>query len=157
MSRRIITPALVMCLGIAVTLPLSAHDEGTSTPQQKARDHHYHELGDAFKAIRDGSKTDKPDFAALKKNAKIVNDGSIDQDQWFPKGSGPEAGKTAALPEIWTKPEDFKAAQKAFADAAPKLLAAANASDIGAVRASFADVGKTCKGCHQSFRKPEEH
>jgi len=86
-----------------------------------------------------------------------VNEASVDQGQWFPKGSGPEAGKTAALPEIWTKPEDFKAAQKAFSDATPKLLAAANSGDIEAVRTNFAAVGKTCKGCHEPFRKPEEH
>ena len=155
MSRRIITSALVMSLGVAVALPLSAHDG--ATPQQKARHDHYHELGDAFKAIRDGSKASTPDFDALKKNAKVVNEASVDQGQWFPKGSGPEAGKTAALPEIWTKPEDFKAAQKAFSDAAPKLLAAANSGDIEAVRTNFAAVGKTCKGCHEPFRKPEEH
>jgi len=157
MSRRIITSALVMCLGAAVALPLSAHDEAGSTPQQKARHDHFHELGDAFKAIRDGSKASTPDFAMLKKNAKLVNDAAIDQDQWFAKGSGPEAGKTGALAEIWTKPEDFKTAQKAFSDAAPKLLAAANANDIEAVRTGFAAVGKSCKGCHESFRKPEEH
>ena len=50
---------------------------------------------------------------------------SVDQQQWFPKGTGPEAGKTRALPEIWSKPDDFTAAQKMFSDRAPKLLAAA--------------------------------
>ena len=79
--------------------------------------------------MRDQSKASSPDFAALLKNAEIVNKASINQQQWFPKGTGPEAGKTRALPEIWSKPEEFTAAQKMFSDRAPKLLAAAKAKD----------------------------
>ena len=61
---------------------------------------------------------------------KSCTKASIDQRQWFPKGTGPEAGKTRALPEIWSKPEDFVAAQKMFSERAPKLLAAAKAKDV---------------------------
>ena len=57
---------------------------------------------------------------------------SVDQQQWFPKGTGPEAGKTRALPEIWSKPDDFTAAQKMFSERAPKLLAAVKAKDVAA-------------------------
>ena len=60
----------------------------------------------------------------------MINDASVDQGQWFPAGTGPEAGKTRALPEIWKRPDDFVAAQKVFSDAAPKLLAAANSGDV---------------------------
>ena len=81
---------------------------------------------------------------------------SIDQQQWFPKGTGPEAGKTRALPEIWSKPEDFTAAQKMFSDRAPKLLAAVKAKDVAGVQAAFKEVGGACKNCHDTFRAPEE-
>jgi len=151
------TPALMMCLGAAIALPLSAHDDNGSTKEQKARHDHFHELGDAFKAIRDQTRAPTMDFAVIKKNAKVVGDASVGQEKWFAKGTGPEAGKTGALPEIWSKPEDFKAAQKLFAEAAPKLVAAANGTDAGAVKTAFGDVGKSCKNCHESFRKPEEH
>ena len=51
-----------------------------------------------------------------------------------PAGTGPEAGQAhRALPEIWKRPDDFVAAQKIFSDAAPKLLAAGNCGDVGAV------------------------
>jgi len=156
MASRVM-PALMMCLGVAIALPLSAHDEEGATKEQKARHHHFHELGDAFKAVRDQTKAPSMDFDVVKKNAKIVSDASVGQDKWFAKGTGPETGKTDALPEIWSKPDDFKAAQKVFADAAPKLLAAANTSDPAAVKAAFGDTGKACKNCHESFRKPEEH
>jgi cytochrome c556 len=129
----------------------------TPVELQKVRHDHYHELGDAFKEVRDQSKAASPDFAALEKAAETVNKASIDQQQWFPKGTGPEAGKTRALPEVWSKPEDFTAAQKMFSDRAPKLLAAAKAKDIPGVQAAFKELGGACKNCHDTFRSPEEH
>ncbi|HEV7608451.1 MAG TPA: cytochrome c [Steroidobacteraceae bacterium] len=129
----------------------------TPADLQKLRHDHYHELGDAFKEVRDQSKASSPDFDALLKAAEVVNKASVDQQQWFPKGTGPEAGKTRALPEVWSKPDDFTAAQKMFSDRAPKLLAAAKARDAAAVQAAFKDLGGACKNCHDNFRAPEEH
>ncbi len=129
-----------------------------ATPQeaQKARHEHYEELGDAFKAVRDNSRGETPDWAALEKAAQTVVDGSVNQQQWFAKGTGPEAGKTRALPEIWTKADDFSAAQKMFAERAPKLLLAVKAKDVPGVQAAFKEVGGSCKNCHDNFRAPEE-
>ena len=128
-----------------------------ATPQeaQKARHEHYENLGDAFKAVRDNSRGDTPDWTALDKAAQTVVEASVDQQQWFAKGTGPEAGKTRALPEIWTKSEDFTAAQKMFSDRAPKLLAAVKAKDAAGVQAAFKEVGGACKNCHDNFRAPE--
>ena len=129
----------------------------TPVELQKARHDHYHELGDAFKEVRDQSKAATPDFDALIKAAETVNKLSINQQQWFPKGTGPEAGKTRALAEVWSKPEEFAAAEKKFSDATPKLLEAAKAKDVAAVQAAFKEVGGACKNCHDTFRSPEEH
>jgi len=132
--------------------------DAARTPAQKARHDHYHQLGDAFKAVRDQSKAASPDFAALEKAAETVNKASINQGQWFAEGTGPESGKTRALPEIWSKPADFEAAQKMLADRTPKLLAAAQAKDVPGVQAAFKDVGGACKNCHDTFRsKDEDH
>ena len=135
---------------------IQAASAATPAELQKARHDHYKELGEAFKAVRDASKAASPDFAALEKAAGIVDKASVDQQQWFPKGTGPEAGKTRALPEIWSKPDDFSAAQKMFSDRAPKLLAAVKAKDAPGVQAAFKEVGGACKNCHDTFRAPEE-
>jgi cytochrome c556 len=151
---------LTLCAVAALALPvgaLVAAETATPLAQQKARHDHYHELGDAFKVVRDQTKATAPDTAALQKAAQVVNDASIDQGRWFPKGTGTEAGKTRALPEIWSKPADFVAAQKLFSDAAPQLLAAAKANDIDGVKNAIPNVGKACKNCHDNFRSPEEH
>jgi cytochrome c556 len=140
---------------VAISFVVAVH-AATPVETQKARHEHYEELGKAFKAVRDQSNASTPDFAALEKNADIVNKASIDQQQWFPKGTGPEAGKTRALPEIWSKPADFEAAQKMFSERAPKLLAAVKAKDIDGVKGAFKEVGGACKNCHDTFRSPEE-
>jgi cytochrome c556 len=129
-----------------------------ATPQelQKKRHDHYHELGDAFKAVRDGTKASTPDWAAIEKAAADVNKASVNQQQWFPKGTGPEAGKTRALPEIWSKPDDFAAAAKMFEEKSAALLAATKTKDSDAVTKAFRDVGGACKNCHDTFRSPEE-
>jgi len=145
-------------LVFTASLIAAAQAASAATPVelQKARHEHYEELGKAFKAVRDASKEASPDFAVIEKAAETVNKATVDQQQWFPKGTGPEAGKTRALPEIWSKPDDFTAAQKMFADRAPKLLAAAKTKDVAAITAAFKDVGGACKNCHDTFRKPED-
>jgi cytochrome c556 len=143
---------VVLMSSLASALVLAA------TPQelQKKRHDHYHELGDAFKAVRDGVKASTPDWAAIEKAAADVNHASVNQAQWFPKGTGPEAGKTRALPEVWSKPDDFAAAQKMFEDKSAALLAAAKTKDADAVNKAFRETGGACKNCHDTFRSPEE-
>jgi cytochrome c556 len=150
---RFVPATLVVSLA---AVAFAAHSDEGKTEAQKARHEHYEHLGDAFKAVRDASKSDSPDWAKLQKSAKEVVDASLNQQQWFAKGTGPESGKTRALPEIWTKTEDFTAAQKMFSERAPKLLAAAESKDVMAVQAAFKEVGGACKNCHDTFRAPEE-
>ena len=121
---------------------------------QKQRHEHYEALGDAFKSVRDNSRGN-PDFAALDKAMVVIQKSTVNQAQWFPKGTGPEAGKTRALPEIWSKPEEFAAAQKMFTDKAGPLAAAVKARDGDAVGKAFRELGGACKNCHDGFRAPE--
>ncbi len=78
-----------------------------------------------------------------------------DLGTWFPKGTGQEAGKTRALPEVWSKPAEFAAAQKLFAEKVAPLSAAVKAKNGDALGQAFKDVGGACKNCHETFRAPE--
>jgi cytochrome c556 len=146
-----VTAASAALLGALVSVVAWA-----ATPQevQKARHEHYEKLGEDFKTLRDNSRGD-PDWALLEKTAAAIQKASVDQSQWFPKGSGPEAGKTRALPEVWSKPSEFAAAQKMFADRAPAVAAAVKAKDADALVKAFREVGGACKNCHDNFRAPE--
>lgn len=149
-------PQLRFCAAVFVPAVMAvAAYAATPVEAQKARHEHYEKLGDAFKAVRDNARGDSPNWAALDVAAKEVADASVNQQQWFAKGTGPEAGKTRALPEIWTKTADFDAAMKMFADRAPKLLAAVKARDAAATQAAFRDVGGSCKNCYDNFRASE--
>lgn len=157
MNRVLRTAVFATLLAPALALVAAQASEPANVKEfQKARHEHYEKLGESFKVIRDQVKTDKPDLAAIKTAAKVVNDAAAAQEKWFPAGSGPEAGKTQAKAEIWTRPAEFKTAMKNFADAAPKLQTAANSGNVGAIKTAFGDTGKTCKGCHETFRA-EEH
>lgn len=145
----------VISAGFFVSLAISVlAAAATPTEIQKQRHDNYEALGDAFKTVRDNTKG-SPDFAALEKALAVINKTAAEQKNWFPKGSGPEAGKTRAMPEIWSKPDEFAAAQKAFADKAAPLAAAIKAKDADALNKAFRELGGTCKGCHDKFRAPE--
>jgi len=72
----------------------------------------------------------------------------------FPEGSGPDAyADTGALNDIWSKPDEFKAAVMAFQNQSAKLAEVAKGGDMKATMAEFQNLGKTCGGCHKPFRK----
>jgi cytochrome c556 len=158
--NRVFRSAVVATLLVPVVALLAQASEPANIKEfQKARHDHYHKVGDAFKVVRDETRGDKPDLAKIKTAAKVVNAAAApaEQQKWFPAGSGPEAGKTQALADIWAKPADFQAAMKLFSDAAPKLQTAADSGDVAAIKTAFGDVGKTCKNCHEKFRAEEHH
>ena len=59
---------------------------------------------------------------------------------------------TKAKAEIWKEKAKFdKLAQEMQAET-PKLVTAANAGDVAALRAALPAVGKACSNCHDDFR-----
>lgn len=66
------------------------------------------------------------------------------------------AGATDAKPEIWQKREEWRADIEKLRRAADQLAAAAAGNDAAQIGPSVKALGKTCGGCHESFRKPKE-
>ncbi len=66
------------------------------------------------------------------------------------------AGPTDAEPAIWEKPDEFAKRVKAFETETAKLAEIAKAGDPAAIGVQLKATGKTCGGCHESFRKPKE-
>lgn len=74
----------------------------------------------------------------------------------FPKDTGPDKVQgTEALPAIWEKWSDFEAANAKYEAETKKLVEVAEKGDLAGFKAQFGNVGKSCGGCHDSFR--EEH
>jgi len=153
--RMVIRLIGVCVIGVCALSAVAA----TMTPRQavEARQSNFKDMGGAFKAIRDQLRRGTPDIVAIQQAAQQMKDYADQQHTWFPKGSGPEAGvKTDAKAEIWSDTAGFSEVQKVFAAEAPKLLTAANAKDIDGLKAQVLVVGKTCKGCHDKYRVPDE-
>ncbi|MEY4255135.1 MAG: hypothetical protein RLZZ141_362 [Pseudomonadota bacterium] len=131
-----------------------------TTPGGKAahmRQENFKQQGAVFKAIRDELKKDAPNMALMSTQAVKLKNSAIALPTWFPKGSGPESKyETESKPEIWTEPVKFAVAVKRLQVEATKFQTIAASGDVAAMRAQAQAVGGTCKGCHDSFRVPEE-
>jgi cytochrome c556 len=68
----------------------------------------------------------------------------------FPLGS--DLATDRARPEIWTNKADFDSKAAALTAAATALADAAQANDKAAAATAYAELGKTCGGCHQLYR-----
>jgi cytochrome c556 len=65
-------------------------------------------------------------------------------------------GQTDAKAEIWKDAAGFKEAIAELESKANDLESAASSHDGPAIGAAVKALGKSCGGCHKSFRKPKE-
>jgi cytochrome c556 len=122
-------------------------------PEIKERHDNFEAIGDAFKAVRGELEKDAPDFALIAAKATDINGRAMKIETHFPAGTSTEDGfKTEALPAIWQKPEEFKAASQKLIDESAKLASLAGGGDKAAVGAQAMAMGGACKGCHDQFR-----
>jgi cytochrome c556 len=121
----------------------------------KQRHENYEKIGDAMKAISRELKGESPDLGKVRAGAATISRLAPEVPGWFPAGTGPDVGKTEARAEIWQKPEDFAAKSEEFQKAAVAFETAAGGSDVAAIRSAHANLGKSCKACHDSYREEE--
>ena len=93
-------------------------------------------------------------------DAKIVqrNAGFLDNLSRMPWDGFAESTKdvkSAALPAIWSDSAKFAEAADRLQSEASKLYAVSRSGDEAAVKAQIGAVGKSCGGCHESFRQKQ--
>ena len=66
---------------------------------------------------------------------------------------GTDKGETRAEPKIWSEMDKFKAAASKMQDEMAKLNVAAKSGNLDAIRAAVGETGKSCKACHDVYRK----
>jgi cytochrome c556 len=117
-------------------------------------------MGKTAKAIKGQLDSGTPDLAAVHASATKIADLLRRANGWFPAGTGPQIGKTGAKPEIWqgsTIKADFVAKLAASQKAAQAFDGAASGTDVAAIQQRFADLGGTCKACHDKYRTDMHH
>ncbi len=67
--------------------------------------------------------------------------------------NGTDKGDTKAKPEIWAEKDKFLAGATKMQDELAKLNVAAKGGSLDAIKAAAGDVGKSCKSCHDDYRK----
>ena len=149
-----------MRLGVVAALTLLATSVAIAAPLSKQAAlkimHQRHEgmeaVGDANKVLRREITSDTPNIAAIRVSAKTMAALAARSSSWFPKGTGPDVGRTGARAEIWQKPADFAAKTRDFQAAARALNQAAVRGDLAAIKSSYGQLGGTCKACHTGYR-----
>lgn len=115
------------------------------------------QIGKSTKAIKRQLDSSAPDVAEIQKAAATIAELAAKSPNWFPLGTGPDVGKTGAKPEIWQTYPDFVAKDQHFGKAAQAFDAAAKTGDLTQIKSSFADLGKSCKACHDKYRSDMHH
>jgi cytochrome c556 len=148
---------VVFCLAASCLVIGGAVAGPAEVAQIKPRQDKLRDMGGALKAITDELKKGNVDWDnTIQPNAKTIKDRSAFLLNWFPKGSGPEAGvKTYALPAIWQKNDDFVKLGKAAQAEAVKLDQIATAKDLNGLKSQAVTLGKACKACHDNYRSPD--
>lgn len=116
----------------------------------KERHEGYEKIGKAMRAAKQA--IDKGDAAAVKAPADEIASLAPQAIGWFPAGTGPDVGKTEAKAEIWQQRAQFDEGMTRFNEAAKAFQQAAAGGDLNAVKAAHANLGGTCKSCHERFR-----
>lgn len=106
--------------------------------------------GGHMKALNTAAKGEAPINADTVKAAEGVVANSKHTAALF-QGGAPGKG-SAAKAEIWSDWAGFEKAAKAFEDAAPGLVPAAQSGEAPKLQAAVQAVGATCGGCHKPYK-----
>lgn len=66
---------------------------------------------------------------------------------------GTDKGETKAKPEVWSEKDKFRTATNNMQEEMAKLNAAAKTGNLDQIKAAFGPTAKSCKACHDDFRK----
>jgi len=69
---------------------------------------------------------------------------------------GSDKGNSNAKPEVWSEKDKFSAAATKSQEDIGKLVAAGKTGSLDQIKAAVGAVGKSCKACHDDYRKPQQ-
>ena len=148
-------PTLLMTaaalLGSAIALPAAAQ---FAKPEDaiKYRKAAFTVMGTHFGRVAAMANGKIPfDAKAAADNAEIATMMSKLPYAGFVPGS--DKGETKAEPKIWTEMDKFNAAATKMQEEMAKLNVAAKGGNLDTIKAAVGETGKSCKACHDNYRK----
>ncbi|MDR1969431.1 MAG: cytochrome c [Burkholderiaceae bacterium] len=91
------------------------------------------------------------DAKVAAEDANVID--TVGKLPWHAFGPGTDKGETRAKPEVWKDQAKFKEALEKAQAELPKFIAAAKSGSLDNLKAGFNSMARTCKGCHDDFRK----
>ena len=93
------------------------------------------------------------DAAAARESALALHENCHTVATQFPDGSHDPHSRAA--PAVWEQPKKFGAQMDNLQHVVGELVTATTSGPRDLVRSRFADVGRACASCHETFRLPE--
>jgi cytochrome c556 len=148
------TMAATLMVGFGLASAVQADEHENDMPIVKYRQKVMSVIGGNMGAMADIMKNqlDLPGHVAV--HASEIAEMAPLIGPAFKKNAPTDA--TDAKPEIWQDWAKFETAAGDLETAARNLEVAASGSDPTAVGPAMKALGKSCGGCHKSFRKPKE-
>jgi cytochrome c556 len=145
---------LIAAAASGVGAPVSAAEAAAI---MKTRHDGMEEMGKAMKVLHRDLDSDDPNMGEIRSAAAVIYKNSKAASGWFPAGTGPEAGKTGAKPDIWQNPQDFAAKLAGLQHYAQQYYQASLAGDAGTLKANEDTISGACKACHDKYRMEMKH
>lgn len=148
-SRLLMTGAALLGLGLA--LPAAAQ---FAKPEDaiKYRKAAFTVLGTHFGRVAAMANGRIPfDAKVAAENAEIAN--MVAKLPYTAFVAGSDKGETKADPKIWAETDKFNASAAKMQEEIAKLNVAAKGGNLDAIKAAVGETGKSCKACHDIYRK----
>ncbi|OFZ85727.1 MAG: hypothetical protein A2V78_15590 [Betaproteobacteria bacterium RBG_16_64_18] len=150
MNKKIFAAGLALALGAGFTLDAAAQVKPETLVKQ--RQSAMTLVGKYWGPLGGMAQGKAPyDANIVARNAGYLE--ALSHMPWDGFAASTQSEKSAALPEIWKDAAGFKTAQEKLQGEVVKLVAAAKGGNEAAVKTQLGEVGKTCGGCHNTFRE----
>ena len=150
MKRKLVAVSLALAVGAAFTLDAAAQAKPEVLVKQ--RQSAMTLQGKYFGPMAGMAQGKIPyDAKTVQRNAGFLE--ALSQMPWDGFAESTKGEKSGALPAIWEKAGEFKQAGERLQNEAAKLAQVSKSGDEAAVKAQIGAVGKSCGGCHETFRE----
>ncbi|NLJ52445.1 MAG: cytochrome c [Alcaligenaceae bacterium] len=148
--KKLLSAIVFATCGFAVTATAQAHFEAPEDAIEY-RQAAFKLVGDVFGGRLGPVARGDVDFdeETVEANAELLK--VLIDLPWVGFGEGTQGGDSED--SIWTNKDDFDEKARASVVAVAELEEAAESGDLNKFKAAFANVGQSCKTCHDSYRK----
>lgn len=111
-------------------------------------------MGNNMGRINAQLKSGSPNVQVIQQSAALVEVMSkLPYEAFIPGSESGGTPPTRAKPEVFKDGDKIKQLADKMQSEVAKLNTVAKGGDVNAIRAQFGEVGKSCKACHDDYRK----